>query len=92
MGNVWAGITKPELQSQFKESNCYAKNECQNCWAKLYCSGGCPANTLHATGSLNGTHEFSCDIFRKRVECSMMVKVAETLRAMEESEYALTEE
>lgn len=92
MGNVWAGITKPELQSQFKESNCYAKNECQNCWAKLYCSGGCPANTLHATGSLNGTHNFSCDIFRKRVECSMMVKVAETLLEMEESDYALTQE
>lgn len=83
MGNIWDGITKPEIQAQFKSSNCYSKPECQNCWAKLYCSGGCPANSLHATGSINGTFEYSCDIFRKRVECSMMVKVAESIQAME---------
>ncbi|AGK53706.1 thioether cross-link-forming SCIFF peptide maturase [Bacillus sp. 1NLA3E] len=86
MGNIWDGITKPETQCQFKENNCYSKPECQDCWAKLYCSGGCPANALHATGSLNGTYDFSCDIFRKRIECSMMVKVAESIRAMEKEE------
>ncbi len=83
LGNIWDGVTKPELQSQFKEVNCYSKPECQDCWAKLYCSGGCPANSLHATGSLKGNYEFSCDLFRKRVECSMMVKVAESIREME---------
>lgn len=83
MGNIWDGITKPELQSQFKQSNCYSKPECRDCWAKLYCSGGCPANSLHATGSINGTYDFSCDVFRKRVECSMMVKFAESMREME---------
>lgn len=83
LGNIWDGITKHELQGQFKESNCYSKPECSNCWAKLYCSGGCPANALHATGSLNGTYKFSCDIFRKRIECSMMVKIAETFRETE---------
>ena len=83
MGNIWDGITRPELQCQFKESNCYSKTECKDCWAKLYCSGGCPANALHATGSINGIYDFSCDIFRKRIECSMMAKVAESVRAME---------
>ncbi|MFT8319994.1 MAG: thioether cross-link-forming SCIFF peptide maturase [Bacillus sp. (in: firmicutes)] len=86
MGNIWAGIKNEPLQSQFKESNCYSKPQCQDCWAKMYCSGGCPANTLHATGSLNGKDDFSCDIFRKRVECSMMVKIAETIREMEAQE------
>ncbi|SFJ46932.1 MULTISPECIES: thioether cross-link-forming SCIFF peptide maturase [unclassified Bacillus (in: firmicutes)] len=86
MGNIWDGITKQETQCQFKESNCYSKPECQDCWAKLYCSGGCPANALHATGSINGIYDFSCDIFRKRVECSMMVKVAESMRAMKKAE------
>lgn len=88
MGNIWDGITNPDIQAQFKESNCYSKPECQDCWAKLYCSGGCPANALHATGSLNGTYDFSCDIFRKRIECSMMVKVAESIREMETDEQA----
>jgi uncharacterized protein len=85
LGNIWDGITKSETQCQFKESNCYSKPECQDCWAKLYCSGGCTANALHATGSINGTYDFSCDIFRKRIECSMMVKVAESIRAMEQT-------
>lgn len=82
LGNIWDGITKPEMQCQFKESNCYSKPECQDCWAKLYCSGGCPANALHTTGSINGTFDFSCDIFRKRIECSMMVKVDESIRSI----------
>lgn len=82
MGNVWDGVTRADLQCQFKESNCYAKAECKDCWAKLYCSGGCPANALHATGTINGIYDFSCDIFRKRVECSMMAKVAESMHAM----------
>lgn len=80
LGNIWDGITKPETQFKLKECNCYSKPECQDCWAKLYCSGGCPANALHATGSLKGTYDFSCDIFRKRIECSMMVKVAEQIK------------
>lgn len=91
MGNIWDGITQQETQCQFKESNCYSKPECQDCWAKLYCSGGCPANALHATGSINGIYDFSCDIFRKRVECSMMVKVAESIRAMKKSKQAVAE-
>ncbi|WP_075981838.1 thioether cross-link-forming SCIFF peptide maturase [Bacillus massilinigeriensis] len=86
MGNIWDGIKNVELHGKFKESNCYTKPECQDCWAKLYCSGGCPANALHATGSLNGTYDFSCDIFKKRIECSMMVKVAEAMKEMEQSE------
>lgn len=47
MGNFWDGITRPELQCQFQESKCYTKPECQDCWGKLYCNGGCPANALH---------------------------------------------
>ncbi|PFK30966.1 thioether cross-link-forming SCIFF peptide maturase [Bacillus cereus] len=91
MGNIWDGITKQEMQCQFKESNCYSKPECQDCWAKLYCSGGCPANALHATGSINGIYDFSCDVFRKRVECSMMVKVAESMRAMKKNKPAVAQ-
>lgn len=91
LGNIWDGITKPETQFKFKECNCYSKPECQDCWAKLYCSGGCPANALHATGSLKGTYDFSCDIFRKRIECSMMVKVAESIRSLTESEQVAAE-
>ncbi len=91
LGNIWDGITQLDVQCQFKQSNCYSKPECENCWAKMYCSGGCPANSLHATGSINGTYGFSCDIFKKRIECSMMVKVAQSIREMEAEEQGVTE-
>ena len=55
----------------------YARKECQNCWAKLYCSGGCAANSYHATGNITGVYEYGCELFKKRMECAIMIKVAE---------------
>ena len=55
----------------------YARKECKDCWAKLYCSGGCAANGYHATGSIKGVYEYGCELFRKRMECAIMIKVAE---------------
>jgi uncharacterized protein len=43
----------------------------------MYCSGGCAANAYHATGSIKGVYEYGCELFRKRIECAVMVKVAE---------------
>ncbi len=77
MGDVWQGVTNTELQTQFKLCNAYARADCQGCWARLYCSGGCAANAFHATGSIKGTYEYGCKLFLKRIECAIMVKVAE---------------
>ena len=41
------------------------------------CSGGCAANALHASGDILGTYAFGCDIFRKRIECAVMMKAAQ---------------
>ena len=51
--------------------------ECKDCFAKLYCSGGCAANAYHTTGSVNGVYDFGCELHRKRIECAIMLKVAE---------------
>ena len=42
-----------------------------------YCSGGCAANAYHATGTIRGIYEPGCELFRKRIECAIMMKVAE---------------
>ena len=83
MGNVRDGVTNTELRDEFKLCNAYSRKECKDCWAKLYCSGGCSANAYHATGSINNVYEYGCKLFKKRIECAIMVKIAE---AMEESE------
>jgi len=63
--------------------NVYAKKECDDCWARLYCSGGCTANSYHATGSITGTYEYGCRLFKKRMECAIMIKAAEAAESME---------
>ena len=84
MGNVKDGITNTKLRDEFKMCNAYSRKECKDCWAKLYCSGGCSANAYHATGSINNVYEYGCKLFKKRIECAIMVKVAEAMEEMED--------
>ena len=84
MGNVKEGITNNKLRDEFKLCNVYSRKECENCWAKLYCSGGCAANSFHTTGSINGVYEYGCKLFKKRIECAIMVKIAEAMDELEE--------
>lgn len=70
-------VTNKEVQDEFKCCNAYAREGCKDCWAKLYCSGGCAANAYHATGSITGIYEYGCDLFKKRIECAIMMKVSE---------------
>ena len=77
LGDIWNGVTNTGLREEFRSCNVYARPECADCWAKLYCSGGCAANGYHATGSIRGVYEAGCELFRKRIECAIMIKVAE---------------
>lgn len=86
MGNVRDGVTNTELRDEFKLCNAYSRKECKDCWAKLYCSGGCSANAYHATGSINNVYEYGCKLFKKRIECAIMVKIAEAMEEAEEVE------
>ena len=79
LGDVWKGVDNTAIQNEFLECNVYARPECRDCWARLYCSGGCAANAYHATGSVKGIYKYGCDLFRKRMECAIMVAIARQL-------------
>ncbi|MCI6639219.1 MAG: thioether cross-link-forming SCIFF peptide maturase [Pygmaiobacter massiliensis] len=79
LGDIWHGVTNPDRQKEFFQCNAYARPECADCWAKLYCSGGCAANAYHATGSIRGVYDYGCKLFKKRMECAIMMKVAQEL-------------
>ena len=81
LGNVWDGVSNTAIQDEFECCNVYAREECRDCWARLYCSGGCAANAYHATGSVKGVYRDGCDLFRKRMECAIMVAIARTLKS-----------
>ena len=79
LGNIWDGVTNRTVQNEFAACNVYAHKECGDCWARLYCSGGCAANAYHSTGSVTGVYEDGCKLFRKRMECAIMVAIARAL-------------
>jgi uncharacterized protein len=79
LGDIYSGVTNKAIQNEFMACNVYAHEECRDCWARLYCSGGCAANAYHSTGSVTGVYEYGCKLFRKRMECAIMVAVAHIL-------------
>ena len=76
LGSIYEGVTNEKAQKEFLDCNVYAKKDCRDCWAKLYCSGGCAANAYHATGSVTGIYKKGCELFKKRMECAIMLAVA----------------
>lgn len=88
LGNIWDGVQHENIRDAFKECNVYSRPECKECWARMYCAGGCAANALHATGDIHGVYEYGCKLFRKRMECALMMKVAEAEMAQEADEEA----
>lgn len=76
MGNVDEGITHTEIADEFRGCSVYSKESCKNCFARFYCSGGCMANSYKFNHSINDTYEVSCEMERKRVECTIMIKAA----------------
>ena len=77
VGNIYDGITHPETVDIFRgNNNLYTRDECRNCWAKLYCAGGCAANNYHSNGDINKVYKFGCELQRKRIECAIMLAAA----------------
>ncbi|NLA87702.1 MAG: SPASM domain-containing protein, partial [Clostridiales bacterium] len=64
MGNLWDGVTNTEKRDVFSGCNVYSRPECRDCWARLYCAGGCAANAYHATGDIAGVYEYGCELFK----------------------------
>lgn len=83
MGNLDDGTFDQEMKSYFAGSHVYSKPECKKCWAKFYCSGGCNANNYIYEGDIHNAHKLSCEIQKKRLECSIMLKA---LRLAESTE------
>ena len=76
LGDIYTGVTNTAAQCEFAECNVYSRPECRECWARLYCSGGCAANAYHSTGSVKGIYKKGCELFKKRMECAIMLAIA----------------
>jgi len=79
LGDIWNGITNLQCREEFRSCNVYSREECSDCWAKLWCSGGCAANAFHASGSIRGIYEPGCRLFKKRMECAIALEAERQL-------------
>jgi len=75
MGDVWQGVTNKKLRDEFCGCSIYSRTQCRECWARFYCSGGCAANAFHSSGSIGGVYELGCEMFKKRIECAIMMRI-----------------
>ncbi|MGP1361606.1 MAG: thioether cross-link-forming SCIFF peptide maturase [Candidatus Fimenecus sp.] len=79
LGDIWNGVDNDKLVEKFSACNAYSREECKDCWAKFYCSGGCAANALHASGKIEGVYPQFCELFKKRMECAIDMEVRHIL-------------
>lgn len=76
IGTVEEGIQNEEIAARFKNCNIMTKDECKNCWAKYFCSGGCHANAYFSNKNIQVPNELACILQRKRIECALMIETA----------------
>ena len=87
MGNVYDGITRPDIRKKFNYSNVYTREKCRNCFCKFYCSGGCSANAYNFNGNIDEPYEIGCRLQQKRVECAIMIKCALADEGIKQDDY-----
>jgi len=76
LGNLENGIIHTDWQEEFSKCNVYTKPECDKCWAKYFCSGGCAANAYHINGDIMKPDEIGCELQKKRLECALYLLAA----------------
>ena len=77
LGNIFDGLNNSTIREEFIESNVYTKPQCNQCWAKFYCSGGCAANSWQFNGDIKIPYDIGCELEKKRVECALWLKTQE---------------
>lgn len=76
MGNVLSGQFDKAVGEPFLGCHVYAKPECDACFAKYFCSGGCAANAYKTNGDIMKPHKISCEIQRRRLDTAMGLYIA----------------
>ena len=77
MGSVLTDEFDADIANTFAGLNIYTREECTNCWARFYCSGGCSAANLNANGDMRKPYRLGCEMQKKRLECAIAMKAIE---------------
>ncbi|MCD7729255.1 MAG: thioether cross-link-forming SCIFF peptide maturase [Clostridia bacterium] len=73
MGNVYEGSLDKGIRNTFATSCLFTRKNCDGCFAKFICSGGCSANNYNFMGDIQLPYPITCTMMKKRIECGMHV-------------------
>lgn len=65
----------PRLSSQFKKNHIFNKKKCKNCWARVYCSGGCAASNYFHNKNILEPVDINCDIMKIRTKYALAYNI-----------------
>ncbi len=77
MGSVVTGDFDRAAQERFSDITVYKKDNCADCFAKYYCSGGCIAASMKYEKDLLTPYKAACEMMKKRLEVSLAVYAIE---------------
>lgn len=75
LGNVSDGIVNREIGKKLQKANVFNKEECIECWARFYCSGGCHASNWHERGDFHKVYQKGCAMQKKRLESAIYLMI-----------------
>ena len=75
MGTVDDNVVNIELADRLRDNSVESIEECKTCWAKYFCSGGCPATAYFTNGSISEPDKRACAMQKKRIECALAIEV-----------------
>lgn len=76
MGNVDEGIKRTDLVKTFGNCNVYSKRNAKTALQDFIAVAVVQPTHLILNGTINDAYEIGCEMERKRVECSIMIKAA----------------
>lgn len=74
LGNLKDEAFENRLYDTFNRAHIYNKQDCRDCWARFYCSGGCHANAMNTNGDIMKPYRLGCEMEKKRVECAIGIQ------------------
>lgn len=74
LGNVFDGVSNTTIPQTFRQTHVLNKEDCRQCWARFYCSGGCHANAQLMHGRIDQPYTIGCELQKKRLECALMIQ------------------
>ncbi|MDR1385491.1 MAG: SPASM domain-containing protein [Planctomycetaceae bacterium] len=74
VGNIFLGLQHQQVLDYYQKIVARTLKDCQKCWVRNFCSGGCPWMLSDKNGKINSPTEKNCNRVRKGAERGLWLK------------------